>query len=131
MPKTGRSLIGTLTGFKSDGGRLRVGIRTPLPAIARVLTHSGVAEADKGRLQLMLGRADSVMLFAGICAAQEELGRRVDRHSLNARPEDPVAVDLQRFIVSLPGRLERNGRHIGGHVGGRSLTRKAPDPSVP
>jgi hypothetical protein len=61
----------------------------------------GVAEADKDRLKAMLESADPVILFAGIRAAQEELGRRVDRRGLNARSEEPVAVDLQRFTLSL------------------------------
>ncbi|WP_223843488.1 hypothetical protein [Sinorhizobium fredii] len=60
-----------------------------------------MAEADKERLQAMLEREDPVMLFAGIRAAQEELGKRVDRRGLNAGTEEPLAIDLQRFTVSL------------------------------
>ncbi|WP_234818815.1 hypothetical protein [Sinorhizobium fredii] len=55
----------------------------------------------KERLQAMLEREDPVMLFAGIRAAQEELGKRVDRRGPNAGPEEPVAIDLQRFTASL------------------------------
>ncbi|MGX9120924.1 hypothetical protein ACWTU6_30565 [Mesorhizobium sp. BHbsci] len=41
------------------------------------------------------------MLFAGIRAAQEDLGRRVDLRGLNAKPEEPIAIDLKRFAASL------------------------------
>jgi hypothetical protein len=36
-----------------------------------------------------------------IRAAQEELGRRVDRRGLKATPEEPVVIDLQRFAANL------------------------------
>ncbi|TIX64187.1 MAG: hypothetical protein E5V33_10840 [Mesorhizobium sp.] len=62
-----------------------------------------MAEADKQHLQAMMETADPVLLFAGIRAAQEELGRRVDRRGLNAEIEEPLVVDLQpergRFLV--------------------------------
>ena len=83
------------------GARVIKRYHPPVPPVARVLAHSGVGEADKERLQAMLERADPVILFAGIRAAQEELGRRVDRRGLNARSEEPLAVDLQRFTLSL------------------------------
>ncbi|APG93350.1 transposase (plasmid) [Sinorhizobium americanum] len=83
------------------GARVIKRYHPPVPPIARVLAHSGVAEADKDRLQAMLEREDPVMLFVGIRAAQEELGKRVDRRGLNAGPEQPVAIDLGRFTASL------------------------------
>lgn len=45
--------------------------------------------------------ADPVLLFANIRASQEELGRRVDRHGLNAKIEEPAVIDLQRFAANL------------------------------
>ncbi|WP_287290558.1 hypothetical protein [Mesorhizobium sp.] len=60
-----------------------------------------MAEADKQRLQAMMETADPVLLFAGIRAAQEELGRRVDRRGLNAKIEEPAVIDLQRFAANL------------------------------
>jgi hypothetical protein len=60
-----------------------------------------VTEADKERLQALMETADPVLLFAGILAAQEELGRRVDRRGLRATPREPVAIDPQRFAVNL------------------------------
>ncbi|WP_037436745.1 integrase catalytic domain-containing protein, partial [Sinorhizobium fredii] len=83
------------------GARVVKRYHPPVPPIARVVAHSGVAEADKERLQAMLEREDPVMLFAGIRAAQEELGKRVDRRGLNAGTEEPLAIDLPRFTVSL------------------------------
>lgn len=45
--------------------------------------------------------ADPVLLFAGLRAAQAELGRRVDRRGLNAKIEEPAVIDLQRFTANL------------------------------
>lgn len=87
--------------------KIRIGARVikryhpPAPPVARVLAHPGVAETDKERLKAMLETADPVMLYAGIRAAQEDLGRRVDGRGLNAQPEEPVAIDLKRFAASL------------------------------
>ena len=60
-----------------------------------------MSEADKERLRDLIEASDPVMLFAGIRVAQEELGKRVDRRGLNSTPEEPVAIDLQRFAASL------------------------------
>ncbi|MQV74087.1 hypothetical protein GHK28_19490 [Sinorhizobium medicae] len=57
----------------------------PVPPVARVLAHPGVTELDKERLRAMMENADPVLLFAGIRAAQEELGRRIDRRGLHAK----------------------------------------------
>ncbi|UVK35759.1 hypothetical protein LHFGNBLO_005952 (plasmid) [Mesorhizobium sp. AR10] len=83
------------------GARVIKGYHPPVPPAARVLTHPGVAEADKQQLQAMMEAADPVLLFAGIRAAQEELGRRVDRRGLNAKIEKPAVIDLQRFAANL------------------------------
>ncbi|WP_376775043.1 hypothetical protein [Mesorhizobium caraganae] len=88
-------------------GKTRIGARVikryhpPVPPAARVLTHPGVAEAKKQQLQAMMETADPVLLFAGIRAAQQELGRRVDRRGLNAKIEEPAVIDLQRFAANL------------------------------
>ncbi|MER8402145.1 transposase family protein [Mesorhizobium sp. M1348] len=83
------------------GARVIKRYHPPVPPAARVLAHPGVAEADKQRLQAMMETADPVLLFAGIRAAQEELGRRVDRRGLNTKIEEPAVIDLQRFAANL------------------------------
>ncbi|WP_244563961.1 hypothetical protein [Ensifer aridi] len=48
--------------------------------------------------------ADALKMKNAVCgdpAAQEDLGKRVDRRGLNAGPEQPVAIDLGRFTASL------------------------------
>ena len=45
--------------------------------------------------------ANTMMLFTGIRAAQEQLGKRVDRCRLTAKSEDPIEIDLQRFAANL------------------------------
>jgi hypothetical protein len=83
------------------GARVIKRYHPPVPPAARVLAHADVAEADKGRLQALKETADPVLLFVAIRAAQEELGRRVDRRGLKATPEEPVVIDLQRFAANL------------------------------
>lgn len=83
------------------GARVIKRYHAPVPPAARVLAHPGVSEADKERLRALIDAADPVMLFTGIRVAQEELGRRVDRRGLNAGPQEPIVIDLQRFATSL------------------------------
>ncbi|WP_245525819.1 MULTISPECIES: hypothetical protein [unclassified Mesorhizobium] len=52
-------------------------------------------------MRAMLATADPVMLFTGIRAAQEDLGRRVDRRGVQTTPQEPVVIDLQRFTANL------------------------------
>jgi len=61
------------------GARVIKRYHPPVPPIERILAHLEVAEIDKERLRVMLATADPVMLFTAIRAAQEDLGRRVDR----------------------------------------------------
>jgi hypothetical protein len=44
--------------------------------------------------------ADPVLLFVCIRAAQEELGKRGDRRSLNAKIEGPLVIYLQGFAAN-------------------------------
>ncbi len=83
------------------GARVIKRYHAPVSPAARVLAHPGVSEADKERLRDLIEASDPVMLFTGIRVAQEELGKRVDRRGLNSTPEEPVAIDLQRFAASL------------------------------
>ena len=83
------------------GARVIKRYHPPVPPVARVLSHPNVAADDKARLIRLLATADPVMLFAGIRAAQEELGRRVDRRGMTAKPEEPIEIDLQRFAANL------------------------------
>lgn len=63
------------------GARVIKRYHPPVPPAARVLAHPKVAEANKQQLQAMMETADLVLLFAGIRASQEELGRRAGRSS--------------------------------------------------
>lgn len=83
------------------GARIIKRYHPPVPPAARVLAHPDVTAADKERLSRELETADPVMLFAAIRAAQEDLGRRVDRRGLNAKLEEPVIIDLQRIAANL------------------------------
>lgn len=96
----------------------------PAPPVERVLAHPEVAEVDKELLRAMLTTADPVMLFTGIRAAQEDLGTRVDRRGVQATPQEPVVIDLQRFTANL--KTAWQGGEVRpthkGRIGGQSLT---------
>lgn len=83
------------------GARVIKRYHPPVPPGTRVLAHPDVAEADKERLQALMETADPVLLFAGIRAAQEELGRPVDRRGLKAKLEERIVIDLQCFAANL------------------------------
>ncbi len=83
------------------GARVIKRYHPPVPPAARVLAHPNVAMADKERLSRVLDSEDPVMLFAAIRAAQDDLGKRVDRRGLNAKLEEPAVIDLQRFAANL------------------------------
>lgn len=83
------------------GARVIKRYHPPVPPAARVLAHPGVADSDRKRLRLMMEAADPVTLFAGIRAAQEDLGKRVDRRGLNGGIIEPATIDLQRFVGTL------------------------------
>lgn len=83
------------------GARVIKRYHPPVPPVVRALAHPDVATADKKRLSQILETADPVMLFARIRAAQEDLGKRVDRRGLNAKPQEPTVIDLQRFAANL------------------------------
>ncbi len=94
-------------------------------------------EKTRNRLQAMLEREDPVMLFAGIRAAQEELGKRVDRRGSNAgarrtgrhrspaihrEPEDGLAGGRETADTSADQALPEKAEHAGAI--------RAPDSSV-
>lgn len=83
------------------GARVIKRYHPPVPPVARVLAHPAVTEADKDRLRALLVTADPVLLFAGLRAAQEELGKRVDRRGISQTLEEPVVVDFRRFAANL------------------------------
>lgn len=90
------------------GARVIKRFHPPVPPVGRVLAHPAVTEADKDRLRALLVTADPVVLFAGPRAAQEELGKRVDRRGVNQTLAEPVAVDLPRFAAN-PKVAWKNG----------------------
>jgi hypothetical protein len=110
------------------GARVIKRYHPPAPPVERVLAHPEVAEVNKERLNAMLAKADPVMLFTGVRAAQEDLGRRVDRRGLNTNAEDPVVIDLQRFTSNLKTAWQ-SGETRPTHK--RPYRRKKPYPKRP
>ncbi|MER8480542.1 hypothetical protein [Mesorhizobium sp. M1163] len=94
-------LLGRVRVLRRHRAAARKRYHPPAPPVERVLVHPEVAEVDKELLRAMLATADPVMLFTGIRAAQEDLGRRVDRRGVQATPQEPVVIDLQRFTANL------------------------------
>jgi hypothetical protein len=87
--------------------KTRVGARVikcyhdPVSPAMRVIAHPIVAEEHKDRLRALQAVSDPILLLAEIRAAQEELGRRVDRRGLDASSGDPVVADVDRFAAGL------------------------------
>jgi len=69
------------------GARVIKKYHPPEPPAHRVLVHEAVSDEAKVALQRLLSSADPVVLFAEIRAAQEELGRRVDRRGVDGDAE--------------------------------------------
>jgi hypothetical protein len=86
---------------KRIGARVIKRYHSPVPPMARVLTHPQVSDEGKARLRQLYARADPVMLLAEVRAAQAELGERVDRRGKESAGLQPIAVDLDRFAASL------------------------------
>ncbi len=110
------------------GARVIKRYHPPVPPAARVLAHPDIAEDDKERLRALLETADPVLLFAGVRAAQEELGNRVDRRGLNAKIAEPLVIDLQSFAANLKTAWQ-NGERRPTHR--RPYRRTKPRPKAP
>ena len=72
-----------------------------MPPLARVLSHPDIGEAEKKRLTILRASSDPVLPLAEIRAAQEDLGRRVDRRGLEDGGSEPIVIDLDRFAAGL------------------------------
>jgi hypothetical protein len=83
------------------GARMIKRYHDPVSPAARVLAHPDVAEELKNSLRALQAIIDPVLLLAEMRAAQEELGRRVDRRGLEASVGEPITVDLDRFAAGL------------------------------
>jgi hypothetical protein len=77
------------------GARVVKKYHPPVPPAHRVLAHEAVSEEAKVALQRLLSSADPVVLFAEIRAAQDELGRRVDRRGVDGGAEAHNAPQTQ------------------------------------
>ncbi len=110
------------------GARVIKRYHPPVPPATRVLAHPDVVEADKEQLRALMGPADPVLLFAGIRAAHEELGKRVDQRGLNPKADEPLVVDLQSFAANLKTAW-KNGETRSTHR--RPYRRTKPWPKRP
>lgn len=86
------------------GARVIKQYHPPVPPAHRVLSHEAVTEEAKTALRRSLSAVDPVVLIGEIRAAQEDLGRRVDRRGVNTSVSDadvaPAAtVDLDALGV--------------------------------
>jgi hypothetical protein len=67
----------------------------------RLLSHPAIGAAEAKPFAALRTTSDPVLLLAEIRAAQEELGRRVDRRGLAGGQETPIVVDLDRFTTGM------------------------------
>jgi len=110
------------------GARVIKRYHAPEPPIARALAHPALDEATKARLRVLPSTCDPVLLLAAIRAAQAELGDRIDRRGAMAVRQDPVPVNLDRFVASLTTAW-REGEQRPTHK--RAYRRRKPVPKRP
>jgi hypothetical protein len=110
------------------GARIVKRYDAPLPPLMRAITHSGIGERDKKRLKILRTNSDPVLLLAEVRAAQEELGRRVDRRGMDGADNEPIVVDLKRFAFNLKTAW-RHGEERPTHR--RPYRRRKPIPRRP
>ena len=94
------------------GARVIKQYHPPVPPAHRVLTHEALSEEAKTALRRSLLDVDPVVLIGEIRAAQEDLGRRVDRRGMNNSVSDAdVAPADTRCLDALELHGEQRATH--------------------
>jgi hypothetical protein len=104
------------------------GTRHPGYGASQRVRNPALDEATKARLRVLPSTCDPVLLLAAIRAAQAELGERIDRRGATAVRQNPVPVNLDRFVASL-ATAWREGEQRPTHK--RAYRRRKPVPKRP
>ena len=100
---------------RREGAKVIKRYHTPATPYERALAHPKLTRKIKQRLRAQYRTLDPVVLLSEIRAAQEELGRRIDRRGLAAATQAPLPIiDTADFAQAL-GKTIEAGEPRGTH----------------
>jgi len=100
---------------RREGAKVIKRYHTPATPYERALAHRHVSKKIKQRLRAQYRTLDPVVLLSEIRAAQEELGRRIDRRGLAAALQMPLPVSNATDFAQTLGMSIKAGEPRGTH----------------
>jgi len=100
---------------RREGAKVIKRYHAPATPYERALVHRHVSKKIKQRLRAQYRTLDPVVLLSEIRAAQEELGRRIDRRGLAAALQMPLPVSNATDFAQTLGMLIKAGEPRGTH----------------
>ena len=100
---------------RREGAKVIKRYHTPAAPYERALAHRHVSRKIKQRLRAQYRTLDPVVLLSEIRAAQEELGRRIDRRGLAAASQMPLPVSNATDFAQTLGMSIKAGEPRGTH----------------
>ena len=100
---------------RREGAKVIKRYHAPATPYERALAHRHVSRKIKQRLRAQYRTLDPVVLLSEIRAAQEELGRRIDRRGLAAALQMPLPISNTTDFVQTLGMSIKAGETRGTH----------------
>ncbi len=100
---------------RREGAKVIKRYHAPATPYERALQHPKVPRTIKQRLRAQYRTLDPVMLLSEIRAAQDELGRRIDRRGLSAASQVPLPISKTADFAQTLGMSIEAGEPRGTH----------------
>ena len=100
---------------RREGAKVIKRYHAPATPYERALQHPKVPRTIKQRLRAQYRTLDPVMLLSEIRAAQDELGRRIDRRGLSAASQVPLPISKTAAFAQTLGMSIEVGEPRGTH----------------
>ncbi len=100
---------------RREGAKVIKRYHAPATPYERALAHRHVSKKIKQRLRAQYRTLDPVVLLSEIRAAQEELGRRIDRRGLAAASQMPLPISNATDFAQTLGMSIKAGEPRGTH----------------
>jgi Integrase core domain len=100
---------------RREGAKVIKRYHAPATPYERALAHRHVSRKIKQRLRAQYRTLDPVVLLSEIRAAQEELGRRIDRRGLAAASQMPLPISNAADFAQTLGMSIKAGEPRGTH----------------
>src|SRR2546429_2206673 len=100
---------------RREGAKVIKRYHVPATPYERALQHPKVPRTIKQRLRAQYRTLDPVMLLSEIRAAQDELGRRIDRRGLSAASQVPLPISKTAAFAQTLGMSIEVGEPRGTH----------------